>query len=297
MNQVHQPPAPHTPHLELALAIAEAVRDALGSAPADPCLRKIVDDREQGDVTFQVDATAEEAIARVLRDRAPSVAVYTEGLGLRNVGASAPEAFLMIDPVDGSRAAAIGLNTAMVSVAVAGEPSRPTFGSIVAGVDLPLTSEVPILAWRGGGAWHGREAFSCSRGGDVGDSLFWTTEIAGRSTQDFTYKLAALIDETSRRGAMFLLNSSAFALTAVARGLLDAHVDVARPVAEFGLFTYDIAASYLILREAGGICTLPDGTSLDDVPLLDEHGNALRLSVVAARTREIQEYVRERIID
>jgi fructose-1,6-bisphosphatase/inositol monophosphatase family enzyme len=116
-------------------------------------------------------------------------------------------------------------------------------------------------------------------------------EVAGRPASELLRQVEKLIDATSRSGGVFVLNSSAFALIAIATGDLDAHVDVADGDGPLGLYSYDVAAAYLVLLESGGVCTGPDGTPVEGLPLFVGRDRAARLRIVAARNETIHQYV------
>src|SRR5205807_334722 len=91
-----------------------------------------------GDVTFAIDRKAEQYLESFLAERAPGIAFYSEDRGLvepsesRSLGkphdllADRAPVVLVVDPIDGTRPALAGLESACVSVAAAalgdGEP-------------------------------------------------------------------------------------------------------------------------------------------------------------------------------
>ena len=83
-------------------------------------------------MTFAVDELAEAALAEFLAERAPRLAFYSEDRGL----VSPPDAthVLVVDPIDGTRPAMAGLESACVAVALAplGD-GEPTMGDVEVG--------------------------------------------------------------------------------------------------------------------------------------------------------------------
>ena len=63
-----------------------------------------------GDVTFAVDAEAEEFLAEFVAERAPRMAFYSEDRGL--VAKADDTHVLVVDPIDGTRPAMAGLESA-----------------------------------------------------------------------------------------------------------------------------------------------------------------------------------------
>ncbi len=113
--------------------------------------------------------------------------------------------------------------------------------------------------------------------------LFWTAGLRGRPALPVTIVLEDLIDGSSMHGGYFDLGSATFNMTRIVTGQLDAYVDVgwrvlhelpelepAFRVAGDGAvctnFPYDVAASSLIVTEAGGIVTAADGGPLASSP-------------------------------
>src|SRR5205823_618458 len=70
-----------------------------------------------GDVTFAVDELAERELERFISDHAPRTAFYSEDRGL--VAADNASHVLVVDPIDGTRPAMAGLESACVAVALA----------------------------------------------------------------------------------------------------------------------------------------------------------------------------------
>jgi myo-inositol-1(or 4)-monophosphatase len=98
--------------LELALELRSAVLPELGSHAG----RAMAGDGAGGDVTFAIDETAESVLEEFVASRAPRKAVFSEDRGL----VAPPDAVdvLIVDPIDGTRPAMAGLESACVAVAL-----------------------------------------------------------------------------------------------------------------------------------------------------------------------------------
>ncbi len=131
---------------DLGLRLRERVLPELGSHAG----RAHAGDGAGGDITFAVDAVAEESLAEFLAERAPRVAFYSEDRGLVADG-DATEV-LVVDPIDGTRPALAGLESACVAVALAplGD-GDPTMGDVSAGCVVEIKSGDWFLAARGQG--------------------------------------------------------------------------------------------------------------------------------------------------
>ena len=130
------------------------------------------------------------------------------------------------------------------------------------------------------------------------DRMFWTYGFRGRPARALTEVLAELIDASSVGGGTFDLGSAAFDSMCVVTGKLDAYVepgprmvaDVPGMREEFervggGMVLnnapYDLAASALILEEAGATVTDAYGRPLGPNPLLGSDAE-YQMSIVAS---------------
>src|SRR5205085_11835233 len=111
-------------------------------------------DAAGGDITFAVDAVAEESLAEFLAERAPRMAFYSEDQGL--VAADDAVEVLVVDPIDGTRPALAGLESACVAVALAplGD-GDPTMSDLSAACVVEIKSGDWFLAARGQGLAQG----------------------------------------------------------------------------------------------------------------------------------------------
>lgn len=276
---------------ELALGLREQVLPALGSHAA----RSHAGDAAGGDVTFAIDADAEEHLERFLARRAPELALYSEDRGL--VGADGAEHVLVVDPIDGTRPALAGLESACVSVAVAAlGDGRPRMGDVEVGVVVEIKSGVRFVGVRGDGL-RSDLPVRLSDNRDL-DRLFWVYGLRGRPARDTIEVLAELLDRSSVGGGTFDLGSATYDMTRVLTGQLDAYVEpgprmideVPGMLEEFRRVgrgavlnnsPYDVAAAALCLTEGGAVVTDAAGRSLDDRPLLGS-GPEFQMSMLAA---------------
>jgi myo-inositol-1(or 4)-monophosphatase len=290
----------HALALDVAADVHAAVHPLLGTAAA----RARVGRAPGGDATLAIDEVAERAVEQRL-EAAGNIGFYSEDRGLVTYGA--PRAFFVIDPVDGTRPAAAGLESCVVSVAVVPPSEDARLGDVGFGVVHELKTGNRFVATRGSGA-HGESPAGApiplvpSMNTDLG-SLFWTAGLRGRPLLPTSVVLEELVDGSSMGGGYFDLGSAAFNLTRIATGQLDAYVDVGRrivdevPSTEASFvavgegavctnFPYDVAAAALVLEEAGGVVTHADGRALADHPAIGSsrtHG----LAVLGAANREL----------
>jgi myo-inositol-1(or 4)-monophosphatase len=286
---------PHELAVEVAAQVQEAVAPHLGTFDA----RVKVGDAPGGDATLAIDEVAESIVEQCLEAEG-DIGFYSEDRGLVRYGD--PRAFLVIDPVDGTRPAAAGLESCCVSVAVVPADELATLGQVSFGVVQELKSGQRFTATRGGGVRievpeGDPPPVALSTNTDLG-ALFWTAGLRGRPSLPMSVVLEELVDRSGMRGGYFDLGSATFNITRIVTGQLDAYVDVGLrvldtfPQTEGAFlavgdgnvctnFPYDVAAAVLVLTEAGGVITHADGRPLDDHPAVGS-GRAEGLAVLAA---------------
>jgi myo-inositol-1(or 4)-monophosphatase len=289
--------------VDLAQYVKTAVTPYLGRQDSKNSAGKT----ESGDEEFLIDEVAEHAIDEYLRKRDISVAYYSEGRGLVETGCW-PEHLLIIDPIDGTRPAMVGLEGGVVSIAAAPYTKDARMRDVTDACILELKSGRLYTALKGG-CVKIREKdrnlpVDTTLLTDL-DRMSWSYEIAGRPISLITGALSPLINRSSIQGGVFTINSTAFSLTRLVSGQFDAVVDVGNRILRdrpslrdqfvsaglgkpIGLFPYDIAAALLIVKVAGCSATDAYGNSLDDVLLLDT-SEANISSLVAASNPMLHE--------
>jgi fructose-1,6-bisphosphatase/inositol monophosphatase family enzyme len=152
------------------------------------------------------------------------------------------------------------------------------------------------LAQRGSGVRSSRPV-DLSPVTDVG-RMFWAYGFRGRPVRPTVEVLGDLIDASSVGGGTFDLGSQAFAMTRIVTGQLDAVIEVGSRLIEdvpgmrqefervaggavLNNSPYDLAAPWLCLQEAGGVCTDGWGHPLDERPLLGS-GHEFQMSSISA---------------
>lgn len=223
------------------------------------------------------------------------MAFYSEDRGL--VAPGDADYVLVVDPIDGTRPAMAGLESACVAVALAplGD-GQPTMGDVELGCVVEIKTGDWYLAVRGAGVESTR-AVGLSANVDV-SRMFWGYGFRGRPARQSVEVLAELIDASSVGGGTFELGSQAFAMTRIVTGQFDAVVEVGSRVideipgirAEFERVgggqvlnnsPYDLAAPWLCLTEAGGVVSDGWGEPLDHHRLLGS-GHEFQMSSISA---------------
>jgi myo-inositol-1(or 4)-monophosphatase len=290
----------------LAIDLAQRVRDAVAPSLGAPGAREGVGVAPGGDVTMAIDEIAEQVVEAVCIE-AGDIAFYSEDRGYVEIGR--PRAILVVDPIDGTRPAAAGLESCCVSVAAVPPSPDATLGEVQLGIVHEIKSGHRFIARRGGGV-QAAQPVRLSANTDLG-ALFWTAGLRGRPAMPTTIVLEELIDGSGMRGSYFDLGSATFNMTRIVTGQLDAYVDVGRyvvdvqPALEAAFrqvgagavctnFPYDVAAAALIVEEAGGLVTRPDGTSIADHPAVGS-GDGYGIAVVASASAALHDQLLEAI--
>lgn len=287
---------------ELALALRDRLAPELGAQDG----RAHRGEGVGGDITFAIDELAEDFLERYVAERAPDVAFYSEDRGLVAPGRDAAWV-LVVDPIDGTRPAMAGLESACVSVAAAPLDGEPTMGDVEVGCVVEIKSGRAFVARRGAGL---EPPAMLSPNRDL-SRMFWTYGLRGRPARPLAEVLGELIDLSSVGGATFDLGSASFDLTRIATGQLDAYVepgprmvaDVPGMREEFDRVgggailnnsPYDLAAAVLCLREAGAVVSDAYGEPLAGRPLLGS-GPEFQVSCVAAANPELHGGIVDRL--
>ncbi|MDD3776098.1 MAG: hypothetical protein PHN32_00625 [Actinomycetota bacterium] len=281
--------------IELSQNIRKTVLPYLGR----PESKKISGKAIGGDSTFLIDDISEQFLAHYFEHQAKDIAYYSEDRGLVEVGK--PQHLLIIDPVDGTRAAACGLESSCVSIALSPYKQEATLGDIQMAVVQEIKSGTLYFAQKGRGAWimepDKKYRPQPSPNSEI-DSLFWSIGLRGRPIVPLITVLEELIDVSNFNGTLFGLGSASFSMAKVASGQLDCYLDIGHrlvndfPVLEknymqvgqgsiINNYPYDIAAGYLVLQECGGVVTDAYGCNLDQHPLMGI-GKEYQLSTVAS---------------
>ena len=282
--------------LELGQQLRERVLPELGSHAG----RAHAGDAAGGDVTFAVDEIAEELLAQFVAERAPRLAFFSEDRGL----VAPPDAtdVLVVDPIDGTRPAMAGLESACVAIALAPlDDAEPTMADVRLGCVVEIKTGDWYLAEKGAGVRSTRPV-ALSPTTDV-RQMFWGYGFRGRPARPSVEVLAELIDASSVGGGTFELGSQAFVMTRVVTGQLDAVVEVGSRIvddvpgmrAEFERVgngqilnnsPYDLAAPWLCLSEAGGVVSDGWGEPLDHHRLLGS-GHEFQMSSISAANAQL----------
>lgn len=224
-----------------------------------------------GDHTLIIDQQAEEIVFTELQrlfDEGARFTALSEERGVVDFGS--PDAFVVIDPIDGSLNAKRGLPAYSISIAVA---DGPTMADVGFGFVHDFGSDEQWHAIRGEGAWlNGQRLAPVAAERRSSDGRLEVVLVEGASPFNLAATTPALIVGAHRVRAF---GSMAISCCQVAAGRADAMVSLwsCRPV--------DIAASQLVVREAGGEVAFPAAPTALGLPLAGSDGVS---AIVAAPT-------------
>ena len=257
--------------LECVKAVRDEVLSILGSAEAVEELGV----GAGGDRMARVDVVAEEAILEVLSNSGIPLRIVSEEKGVLDLGGGGPVYYAVLDPVDGSTNAVRGIPFSATSIAFSRSPS---LSEVVAGVVADIGRGETYWAEVGEGAWKDGSRITTSRRAVLEDA---TIGLDFKSL-GFRRILESLTDVLKKAGHVRHFGANALEICYVADGRMDAFIDVRGK-----LRVTDVAAAYLIVREAGGVMLAPDGSELKV-----ELSPTSRVSFIAASTMELFEEIK-----
>jgi len=198
------------------------------------------------DLVTDADKASEEAVLRVLIERAPGASILAEESG----GQGSGDIRFIVDPLDGTTNYAHGLPMFCCTVG-AEDDGVPVAGCTVD----PLRDEI-FLAARGQGAQlrtrSGTRPLRVSATAELVEALLCTGFPYG-DRDKLPRMIAAFGKFTELSRGTRRLGSAAIDLAYVAAGRLDGFW-------EMGLKPWDVAAGVLLVQEAGGVVTRFDGS-------------------------------------
>ena len=198
------------------------------------------------DLITEADRASEELILKRIRSAYPDCAILSE-----ESGASAnPSPYVWIaDPLDGTTNFAHRLPIFSVTLALV------VNGVIEVGATYDPISDELYTAQRGQGAYLNGERLHVSAVPTLDKALLVTGFPYDRRTNP-NNNIKQFTDFSLRAQGVLRLGSAALDLGAVAAGRLDGYW-------EWGINPWDVAAGMLMVAEAGGQVTMPDGLPLD----------------------------------
>ena len=233
--------------MEILSAIADQVERAVG------CMSSDVDKGEEicmgadGTPTSQVDKVAESAVLSYISDNGVPLNVLSEEAGFVDNGA---EDTLILDPIDGTRNCGLGIPYYTISMAV----SRTTMSGATHAFIRNLATGDEYRAERGKGATLNGKPIHVKTCYDESQIILFV--YLGRSADPRSFGIVKRIKASRSMGCASL------EMSAVANGSADGFLMMSENYTH-SIRVVDIAASALVLREAGGEVYDMKGKPLD----------------------------------
>ena len=233
--------------------IADQVQAAVAEVWGTPSSRVMQGQGAGGDGTVFIDSLAEEIALKVLaeeHERGRQFTLISEEVGERTFGAG--EDVVVVDPIDGSHNAKMGIPYFSVALAVA---RGRDFGSVYEGAVRNLVTGEHFEARRGGGAT--RNGVALRSGGGLLDGRLNVVQLEATKWQKHAWRYSRLLEEAEK---IRVLGSAALNICLCATGALSLSV---APT----LRSVDCVGPILILEEAGGVVTDLDGQPVNHASL------------------------------
>jgi fructose-1,6-bisphosphatase/inositol monophosphatase family enzyme len=219
-----------------------------------------------GTPTQKIDHIAEEAILETLEEHGNPLNVLSEEAEFIDNGS---EHTLVIDPIDGTHNALLGIPFFSVSLAI----GRESLSDVEFGLIRDLAHGTVYHSEKGGGAFMDGKPIEVKEY-NPDESIFLV--YLGRNARPKSYDIASRGRRTRNYGAASL------ELAMVASGIADLYMVDAEPMIRL----VDLAAGALILREAGGEIYNTDGDVLEM-----RFGSRERSNFIAVGDKKLMEEV------
>ncbi|MEM2093276.1 MAG: inositol monophosphatase family protein [Candidatus Bathyarchaeia archaeon] len=203
-----------------------------------------------GDPIKHVDLVAEKAIIDTLISHNVSFTLISEESGIRQYGENPKQNYVTVDPIDGTTNLTRGIPFYATSIAVS---SKPTLNSVHAALVTDLLRKITYTAEKGKGAHRNGEKIFPSDETSLEEAVIGL-DLNTYKVREIAPKITDLISRTKH---IRHLGANALELCYVADGTTDAFIDIRGK-----LRVTDTAAAWLIIKEAGGKITRPDGEEL-----------------------------------
>jgi len=245
-----------------------------------PCLKTIKEPQPNlgmgagGDTMKPVDLAAETAIVQTLQQHGVSFTLISEESGIKEYGAAPKECYLCVDPIDGTTNLMHGLPFYCSSIAVS---NKPELEGVYAGIVVDLFHDDTYIALEGRGAYCNGKRIHTSKTDSLDDAVVGVDLNAYKAKLDM--KIAAVLIENIRHTRHF--GANALEVCQVAAGLTDAFIDLRNKIR-----ATDVAAGFLIVKEAGGTVT-----DRENNPINIKLDPKQKLSFIASANMEIHKKI------
>lgn len=204
-----------------------------------------------GDLMKPVDLASETSLVNTVLGHGVSFTLISEESGVKEFGAKPEECFLTVDPIDGTTNLMRGLPFYCSSIAVS---NKPELTDVYGGMVIDLVHNVTYMAFKGEGAYRNGKKMETSKTASLNEAVIGL-DLNTFKSKAVVPKVTALIENTKH---IRHYGANALEICYVANGLTDAFIDLRGKIR-----TTDVAAGFLIVKEAGGVVTTPDNQTLN----------------------------------
>lgn len=260
--------------LDLCPQIAEKVENALNIARKDPEVNSITKIGADGTPTHKIDEYTENAALDVLRSTGKSLVVISEEIGTIKLGDEEAEVIIIMDPLDGTTNAMKNLPCYGISIAVASTDDNKSLEDMTLDdVEVAFVKNFPT----GDTYLAVKDGYACKNSNPIHVSKVEKAEKATLST--YLYRSRCDMNNIySHVRRMRIMGAIAIEMCFVAEGIYDVFLDTQ------AVRVLDIAASQLIIKEAGGYITDINSNVLSSqIDLLE------KTTIVAATNKKLQQ--------
>ncbi len=212
-----------------------------------------------GDRTFPIDKRAEEIILDSLESWNEPLSIISEEYGLKDIRGGGRR--VLIDPIDGSKNAITGIPFYCTSIAIA---EGDTVGSVSLAYVINLLTGDEFYAIKGGGAFLNNHPLKTQEDKEI--------RLVAYEAQSPKRDIPPIMNLLSSARRTRCLGATALDLSLLAAGSISLFISPA-PSRSF-----DFAAGWLLVKEAGGIFTDIKGDPVDTIPLGLEKGTTILAS-------------------
>lgn len=231
--------------LELCHKISEKVEESIKMARNDPNITTITKIGADGTPTHKIDEYAENAAIEVLEKTGKSLILISEEIGTIKIGTENAEIVMIMDPLDGTTNAMKNIPCYGISIAIASVNNGEDITNLTLdNVEIGFVKNFPTQDTYQ--AVKGKKA--TKNGKEIRVSNVKKAEKATLST--YMYRTRGKLDKIySNIRRIRIMGAIAIELCFVAEGIYDVFLDIE------AVRVLDIAASQLIIKEAGGYVT------------------------------------------
>lgn len=223
-----------------------------------------------GDPIKQIDLAAEKAIIEILLRHSLSFTLISEESGIIKFREGPEEVYVTADPIDGTTNLTRGIPFYATSIAIS---TKPELQTVYAALVADLHHDVTYTAVKGEGARRNNKEIGPSEQIDLTEAVI-SIDLNIYKAREIAPNLTSLIERTKH---IRHLGANALELCFVADGTIDAFIDIRGK-----LRATDVAAAWLIVREAGAMIT-----TLEGEPLNARLDPTERLAFVASANQQI----------